>query len=226
MMQKKGILMTSDGLFDDPEIMDTAKQINTCFSAHNNTLRSKFVKTESDAIKKLEKSFIKIRESGDIVKIVKLEAVYLHLEMLNNKDIKASDGEPHEIDGVEKARVSNGLIDARSALDQVRDIGSYEKYSSFLEYNKKVAFDREGLPRDGVREFVDTQCKALQNNMGSEIIDAAKSRNQERIKNLRSAEKIYKEKQREHMERYSKEYPDRRASIMYLSKQKSLEPGP
>lgn len=216
--------MNSDDLLEDPEIKAVTKQINTCFSAHDNTLRSRFVKVENAALNALEESFIKVRESGDIVKIVGVELAYLHSQMNYNKDIKVSEGEPHAIDGIEKTRVSNGLLHARSAVGLASRINNYDKYLEHLMFAGDIAVDKEGLPKDAFRVFIYNRCKALQNNMGAELIDAAKSRDRERIKNLRVAEDLYKDKQREHMERFSLEHPREPLSIKFLSKQKSVDP--
>ncbi|MBQ9274626.1 MAG: hypothetical protein IJ228_07405 [Succinivibrio sp.] len=216
--------MNSDNLLKDQEIWDATKQINAYFIAHDNTLRCVFVQTENAALQEIEKSFIKMRESGDMVGMIVLEMTYLQLQMAYNKDLKASEGEPHALDGVEKTRVSNGHLSARTAVEMARGIDSYERYADHLMFASNVAVDRDGLPKDGFRVFIYNQCKALLNNMGAELIDAAKSRNKERIKNLRVAEDLYRQKQHQHLERFSQEHPEHALAIKYLSKHGAVEP--
>lgn len=101
-----------------------------------------------------------------------------------------------------------------------RKIERYEGYENFLMFNKSVSFDREGLPQDRFREFIKVDIDAIRDEQCSPITDATKRRNAARIENLRTAEKLYKERLRGHMERFAKENPEHECSEVFLKRQK------
>lgn len=135
----------------------------------------------------------------------------LELTILENDLTRANSSE-------QKNSLASGCERMRGAIRASNNMSSYERFCIYLESCSLNSMDIAGLPLDGFRNTVPGQMTSIKNANSSNLAKHFKDFNSARIKNLKLAEKLYKEKQHEFMKRFCEENPDHQLAVNYMSK--------
>lgn len=127
----------------------------------------------------------KLRNEKNINDIVTVEKLYLiHAQKSAN-----SKGE--------RSSLNEGLRRIGEAEQSLLAVQNKDTYRVRLQTASLKELDKEGLPRDSFRQFINSQITSIRNQERSPLSKAEKAVLEARISNLRAANEIYKGMQRD-----------------------------
>lgn len=143
-----------------------------------------FQKSE-DVHYELASKLNQLRNEKNINDIVTVEKLYLmHAQKSAN-----SKGE--------RSSLNEGLRRIGEAEQSLAAVQNKDTYRVRLQTASLKELDKEGLPRDSFRQFINSQITSIRNQERSPLSKAEKAVLEARISNLRAANEIYKGMQRE-----------------------------
>lgn len=163
---------------------EAINQIVASYEAKSSLRESKINQRTEIHYYECANAIAKLREEKNIDSILRTEKFYLTI----GKEVATS---KNEISSLNEGLRRVG--EAEQSLDAVRN---KKTYSVRLQTSSLKELDKEGLPRDSFRQFVNSQITSIRNQERAPLSKGEKAVLEARISNLRAANEIYKGLQR------------------------------
>lgn len=163
---------------------EAIKKIVFSYEAKNSLRESTINQRTEQHYYECAKALAKLREEKNIDSILRTEKFYI----IKGKEVATSKNEISSL--------NEGMRRVGEAEQSLTAVRNKETYSVRLQTASLKELDKEGLPRDSFRQFVNSQITSIRNQERSPLSQGEKTVLEARISNLRAANEIYKGLQR------------------------------